>query len=463
MALQTQCPHCDKIFSLKNSATLGKKLKCPKCAEPFVVKKYKAPEEEPADDYNFDYDEEDYEAPEETEPEEEEEAPRRKSSGGSRSKKKTSKKGGGGAKALVPILIGVAAVSVLGLVGWGGFVLISKLGGGNIVDMKYFPEETEMIFHLRPADIWNAPMLADVRNNSLVVKQLEEAKQGVDMQPTDMESITVGITNLSERKMFNRFTGAAMGPAMAAGQQQTFGVIRLKKDANPADLEKVPGVTKSTHAGQTLYSNNRSGKSVSTWLANPRLIAFGDDALVKAAIDRGSKEFRFKHLDFGKVRSSISMIAAPRGEAKPGTGGAPGSVDAVMNQHSKGIYLGIDISSEVTMESRVVCFSADGAKAVKGEFDKGIATAKQQIAQVPPFIANTVKPLIDVGTETLNSMKVTTSGSDVLVEGRITNKIVDAFKQMSNNPMFSGMMGEGMQPPPNMPIQPMPTSPGTMP
>ncbi len=31
------CPHCDAKLKLKNPELAGKKIKCPKCAEPFVV------------------------------------------------------------------------------------------------------------------------------------------------------------------------------------------------------------------------------------------------------------------------------------------------------------------------------------------------------------------------------------------------------------------------------------------
>lgn len=465
MALRTQCPHCDKVFSLKNAATLGKKLRCPKCEEPFVVKKYKAPEEQPAEEYDYSYDDEDYEAPADDEGESEEEAPRRKSSGGSRSKskKKTSKKGSGAAKVLIPILIGAIGLGAVGLFGWGAYFVFSKLGGRNIVNMQYFPEETEMLFHVRPADMWNAPLLADVRNNPAVAQQMKEAQQGLDIQVTDIDSVTIGVTNIAQRQMFNRFSGVATGPMASAGPQQTLGVMRLTRDITAADMEKIPGATKATHGSQSLQVRQNGFKQVTQWLASPRLVVFGDDALVKAAIDRGSKEFRFKHFDIGSTKNQFMMVAAPRGEAKPASGGLPGSLDAVMNQHAKGMYLGLSLTSEVVMDSKVTCFSSEGATAIKAEFDKGINQAKQQLTGLNPLIASQIQPLIAVGNETLNSLKVTASGSNVNVEGRISNKIVDAFKQLSSNPMFSGMMGGGMNPPPpNTPNMPMPpVSPGT--
>jgi predicted Zn finger-like uncharacterized protein len=44
--LRIECPHCSTKLNAKNPAILGKKVKCPKCAEPFVAQSPRAPTED---------------------------------------------------------------------------------------------------------------------------------------------------------------------------------------------------------------------------------------------------------------------------------------------------------------------------------------------------------------------------------------------------------------------------------
>ena len=63
-AISIQCPHCQATLKLKNRKAVGKKVPCPKCKQPFVVKPL--PEAEDEDDFLGDVDsfDEDYGEPE---------------------------------------------------------------------------------------------------------------------------------------------------------------------------------------------------------------------------------------------------------------------------------------------------------------------------------------------------------------------------------------------------------------
>lgn len=57
MPIPVQCSHCEAILKLKDDAkgSLGKKMRCPKCDEVFVTKRYRAPEpEDIVEDYEYD-------------------------------------------------------------------------------------------------------------------------------------------------------------------------------------------------------------------------------------------------------------------------------------------------------------------------------------------------------------------------------------------------------------------------
>ena len=62
--ISTQCPKCKATLKLKNRKAIGKKVTCPKCKQPFVVKPLPEPDDD--DDFlsNVDSLDEDYAAPE---------------------------------------------------------------------------------------------------------------------------------------------------------------------------------------------------------------------------------------------------------------------------------------------------------------------------------------------------------------------------------------------------------------
>ena len=55
MPIQVQCPHCLDIRNLKDSASasMGKKIKCHKCEEPYVLKPYRQRAEDVEEDVDY--------------------------------------------------------------------------------------------------------------------------------------------------------------------------------------------------------------------------------------------------------------------------------------------------------------------------------------------------------------------------------------------------------------------------
>ncbi len=61
MPIPVQCSHCEAVLTLKDAAkdSLGKKMRCPKCGEVFVTKRYRTSEPEEVEDIDFAYDADD--------------------------------------------------------------------------------------------------------------------------------------------------------------------------------------------------------------------------------------------------------------------------------------------------------------------------------------------------------------------------------------------------------------------
>lgn len=439
----TQCPHCEKVLKLKSAAMLGKKVACPKCGDSFTIKRYKEPEVV-EDEYNYDYQEEDYE-----EPAEEDEAPARRrsaaSSSSKRSRGKTTKKGGGAAKWIAPLLIGVAVVLGLGGVIAGGIYIIPKLGGRNIVDLTYLPAETEMVIHVRFKEIWDAPLLAPLRNNPELKQLIErESPSGVKIELSDLDSMTMGVTNLSEQRRVLPF-GGGLGPVVRSSNAKFIGVMRLSKDVTEELVQQMPGSVKETHGGQSIQVGNQGGKSVAVWLASPRSFVFGDPAEVKKAIDRGATETRLRRFDFANAKQQFFMAMAPENPVS-NTNTAPGAtpdqrLTSSLDKNAKGFCFGLSVTSDIAMQIQINCFNSTGAKAMQSDVDAIIAEAKTKIASAPPNPIPLMQSVVDLGKETVNSISAKQSGSLVTVNARVPAKLGDVVKEAMDNPLVKMAMG----------------------
>lgn len=102
--LSITCPHCATRLKLKDSSSVGKKVPCPKCKQPFVVEAPPEPEED-----EFEFGEEVSEAEEAMDEEPEPAAPA--------ARRKPAKKSSRGSN--LPLIIGGSVVGVLLLAGLG--------------------------------------------------------------------------------------------------------------------------------------------------------------------------------------------------------------------------------------------------------------------------------------------------------------------------------------------------------
>ncbi len=458
--VSTQCPHCEKVMKLKSSAMLGKKVACPKCGESFTIKRYKEPEEVE----EYDDAEEDYGEPAEDYEDYEEDAPRRRSASSSsrRSKGKTAKKSRGTPTWIAPLMIGIVVVLGLGGVIAGGVYIIPKLSfGSNIVNMAYLPAETEMVIHVRPQEIWNAALLAPIRDNPQL-KQLvaQQAANGMQIEATDIQSLTMGFTGIAEKRRVNPF-GGGLGPVVRPSNEKFVGVMRLSKDVTEDLLQKIPGSSKEAHNGQSVYTSAQRGRSVGMWLAAPRAMVFGDAAEVKKAIDRGATEPRLKRFDFANAKQHFFIALAPENPVSSGNVPAVGTPDqkltASLDKNAKGFCFGMSVTSDIAMQVQVPCFDSAGAKALHTDIEAILTDAKSKMGSQPAPPIPLLQSLMDVGKETMNSMAATQSGSMVTVNGRVPAKLGDVIKEGMANPMFQGMMGAAAA------ANPAPTIPQTTP
>jgi hypothetical protein len=470
MSTMTKCPNCSKVLKLKSEAAIGKKTACPQCREPFTVKPFRKkkakpvveePEEE-YDDYSDtygDYDDtayDDYGGDDQYD--DYEPAPKRSaSSKSSKKKSKKKKKAAGLPPWLKNVAIGLAGVVVVGGLAGALVMAVGSFGGGNVIDLAWLPEDADLFVKVEPDELWDAPMLAAVRDNEMVKNLMEQAAQqgGVKIGLADIDSITMAGLDMSDTYQQQvGFLGNRVGtPTIAKkANAKMIGVVRFTRDVTSADLGEDAEGRKKDHSGKSYYSAP-DGQAV--YLADARTMLVGQEGQVTAAMDRGPTEPRVSRIDFVNPRHQLLIVVAPPkildaearsqvASSSPSASPALQKVQKSLNEGAKAFAFGLSLTSDIEMELQMQCFSSAEAKTLKTDLDAALAELKTKfessIGQVDAQFAD----FAAIGKETIDSLSATKSGDEISVAlqvpGRVTTAVQDAI---ASNPM-AAMMLQGM-------------------
>ena len=466
MSFQTQCPHCGKILKLKSEAAVGRKAPCPKCRTPFVVEPYEEPPadewDDAADEYDYEYSDDDYgDDYEEAEYEEVEPAPsrssRKSSSKGSRKKKKSA-----GAPAwLAPAGIGLVVLLGLGLLGGGVMFLINNLGGGsanNAIDLAWLPADADMYVRAKPAEMWNAPILAPLRDNPAVKNAMAQASQNgqLNLMPEDIDTVTFAGVDLADQVSARvpLFGGKPKltGEVVKQADPKQIVVMQLKRDLTVEELAALPGAEKKTHGSAEYFVAGVGLQRAGFYLASPRTLITGTESELTKAIDRGATQERVSRIDFINPNHQLVFVFAPsrvlQPEAAVSAGVSPADrLGNSISQGSKAMAMGISLRSDIDLQVQFDCFDGTSATNIQSEFDAVISEAKQKLAQSSAMVPEPMQGLITVATQTLDSFKASSSGTEVAITGNVPSTISDEIKKLSENPLagmlLPGLMGSG--------------------
>ena len=460
MSFQTQCPHCSKVLKLKSEAAVGRKAPCPKCKTPFVVEPYEEPAadewDDAGDEYGYDYSDDDYgdygDDYEDAEYEEVEPAPSRSSrrSTSKGSKKKT--KAAGAPAWLAPAGIGLAVLLGLGLLGGGVMFLVNSFGGGasNAIDLAWLPADADMYLRAKPGEMWDAPILAPLRDNPAIKNAMTQAGQNgqLNLNPEDVDTVTFAGIDLSDQvsarvPLFGgkpRLTGNVVKHA----DPKHIAVVRLKRDLTTDELASMPGVEKKTHGSAEYFVSGVGNQRAGFHLADARTLLTGTESELTKAIDRGASQDRVARIDFINPNHQLVVAFAPpkvlQPEASTSAGVSP--ADRLGNSISKGakaMAFGISLASDIDLQVQFECFDDTSAANIQSEFESVISEAKTKLAQSPD-VPEMMQGLMNVATQTLESFQASASGTEVAITGNVPGTLGDEIKKLSENPMAAMML-----------------------
>ena len=487
-----ECPACSARLNLSDDK-LGKKIRCPKCAEVFLAE---------ANEDDFD---------DEVEDQPKQSSGKKRSTAGGRDSAKGPKKGGkkgssneGGSK--LPLIVGGAIAAVV-LAGVGLFLsgaldskpLPAPPGANNApaampmaampispaqahptppstqsaqstpispaeqtLALRWMPTETDFFVHAKIAEIWQAPLLKGPLSNPAVTTGLQDFEKQFGVALTEIESISIGfvdlmqtITKARENSLLRGSTGMPGSPipAMPLEDAHCIVVVKTKK---PIDLkvvsQAIPNTTLHEKNGKTYFevpANMPVHDVYGGWSPSSNILILASSKELSATMERGEtviprKEFTgIDHLPQLVIAGLTSGVSTP---ATPAPGSASQQLPGVVAQARQaneqfGITsgrLGLSVKGGFDLQISTVSDTSEGARKVKTQLEELIG----EFRPVYEGYKLTAPPLIaELGDLLLANLKIEEQNSTVKVSTNLPDSTQEKLEQLPAIFMMMAMTG----------------------
>ena len=419
--ISVACPNCEATLKLKSREAEGKKVRCPKCEKPFVVK-LPAVEDEVVDEWDLP-----------TEDDADEEPPPPPVRKGAGKKKKKSRSGGFQKPALI-VGAALVAVAMIGGLITGAIYLLPLLQSGNRIDLAYLPEDVESVAVIRVADIWNSPLVQKLKTNPMAVRVIEQMQTESSLTPADVVTMTVAMPKPPAGARSMTFEeGFKLG--------QTNPGVTVMRMSRPYDSGQF------TFVGQKGLPAEHNGTSYlrapprqlvfitsAAWFPNSTTVVVGPENAVKAAIDRGAKSARHPGFDFVDPSQHILFVHAPRNlapveqrkasPAAPGTPAVAQKLTESLDLHGDAVWVGVKFGEGVDVQVQVKCPGDDAAGKMKVSLEESLKAAKDQFTMMKVILP---PAFTDLGDKFLASITTTQTGAIVQMTGSIPSTVAHAI------------------------------------
>ncbi len=469
--VSVECPGCFAKLNLADRNKLGKRIKCPKCAEVFVAE---APDDDDDDTEMLDEDDA---------PAKSSNRRKRPAAGGG---KKPSKKSGGSSGGNNGLLIGggVAALLVVVVAGlyFGGVFggkqpllappAVAEVAPPPVVAapkieitptekmlaLRWMPADTELILHVKVADIWQAPLLKGLIENPQTATQVKEMQKYIGVGPVDIESVTLGMSDLKGAQSAAMM--ASMGMQPAANQFKGLVVARSKKPlSQSAILQASPELKSVEYNGKSYFllpsppgPPGQPAVEAGGWVADANTVVMGGLNELKSAMDKGETVTPRKELSFVDATSHVVLVVAPKdpqamsqGQAPPSLPGMPPQIaemQQALTESMQGFGLGINIRGGFDLQTSLLLKDSAGAAKVKAGLEAAVVEGRKQF----DVVKATAPPLLgDLGQMLIDNLKINEQSQVVKVSTNIPDSSQQQLEQLPPLLMVMAMTG-GLNP-----------------
>lgn len=423
--LSTVCSHCDAKLKLKNPDLEGKKIKCPKCGEAFVVvaAASAAPAKKPvkkkaADDDDMDFmnvDADDYDSPvDEDEDLDDDDAPRsrrRPVARGGKKKTKKSKKGKGDSAQVIKIL--ALVLVALGVLGGGGFAMMTLLKGDGSSDVDWLPADIEGFVKIQVDDIWAASVAQPLKNNALVKAVVDDITKNVGLGPQDIDRVILSL------------------PPNSASDN----VVVVARSKTPFDTAKIQAADKTLSPVSLNSSTYYKSSDAALFFPDAKTMVFGSETSVKSLIERGKMNPSATKFAYANNYRDHLVIAANNPSS-----GVRNTIAYPNGQDMETVLVRGNATTDIRLSIKGNFKTADAAKAnvdkTKADMEKGkkdLASSKTAIQNAPanPLIKKEqILKMMDGTEQMINSLQVSQSGNQVNMTVAMPGQLVSDFMEM---------------------------------
>ncbi|MFN0052971.1 MAG: DUF1559 domain-containing protein [Planctomycetales bacterium] len=464
-AISVECPNCQARLKLKNRNAVGKKVPCPKCQQSFVVE---APPEE--EDHlaflNVDASEGAGEPIDDDDESSATPVPSR------RSAVRRGKKGkpAPATNWKKPLLIGGISLAIVGFLGGAGFLVYLLLGDlkgdGNKVNLAYLPGNSEVIVHVRVAEVWKSPLVQSVVGGPAFKNGIDKMRQDTGLEPQSIESVTVGVSGVADTIKRLPKPGPSLpvpvptatnpnpAPAGPSGTpaEPTVTVVVIRT-STAFDFEKVRTSDRATeavsHRGATYYKTPQSSPgSMAFYAPSSKVLVIGPESGIRQAIETGTSAPRRPELDFVDSSQQVLVAFVPKDTSVflevPGvSAGGPESLvklQSTLARKIAGVALGLTAGDNIDWAVTVNCTIPEAAADAGTQLNAALQEAKDALAKqrssAPPMLSE----LLNTASAVLTSMNAKSSGNVVELTGTIPSSAKSAVEGLPGMSML-GMMG----------------------
>jgi len=332
------------------------------------------------------------------------------------------------------------------------------------INLSWMPANMELLVVIRPGDILNSGLGKSLLSDPAALAAFSAAMPG--MQPTDIESVTMGFGSIVAT-MLPVITQAAAGtqPDPAKLTQQlagpgTVAVVRMSKDVDLQAVAAAIGATEKT-AGSVSYfvmkSPQEGTPDTAMHAIDAKTLLTGSPAGVEAALKQGAGDATRDNFSFagnGHVVlgfSSPALVGLSAGIPDPADGAPPQltAIAAAIKGKILGAAIGVDFSNDLDLTITLQLTEEEAAQ----EAGKALGEGLMLVKQMGPLLAGSAPPDLAPGLMTaMSSLANGGRGDTLTLSAKLPAALLDALKTQAQNfaPQLQGLPGApggpGLQP-----------------
>lgn len=318
----------------------------------------------------------------------------------------------------------------------------------NALNVAWLPTDAEVVINVRVRELSLSPMLAALQAAPESQANLQIMKDELNLEPRDIESVTVGIRGATELAM----TGAADPTALASGTENVVVVVRTRSPFDPQVVQRrTDDFEAATHDDKKFFRSLHAD-TPSIYLADSKTVVIAEEDQLKSSIDLGSETGSRPEFDFVDASSHLAIAFVPNDpfsltEALPTEGSGSDALDRLttaVKDQLLGVGVGISLNDSLELEVRAFCVDDAAATEVDASITdlmnegKGLWTVMK--GEVPAPIAGIVDSVIRAQK---NSATAEVASISTRLSAQSIERAVESAKEMLPMLMMGAMAGLG--------------------